>query len=128
MKKSIILFFAFSLISIQNASAQEEKQISPLAEDKSPQMVPKGEIEALTTNCYTNVKGCEGYTTYGKFPYDVGCTVWYNDGANGHSNFTFRAGETREVYVRYNDTGACVAIKYAPPKYEGNRYYLFVHN
>ncbi|WLR94260.1 hypothetical protein [Shinella zoogloeoides] len=129
MMKLLALTFSASLLVASAAYAQEDKQISPLLDDKEPQQVEKGgKIDALTTNCYTNVRGCEGFTKYGPFSYAVGCTVWYNDGANGHSNFTLGANQSTEVRVRYNDTGACVGAQYAPPRYENGRYYLYVHN
>lgn len=131
MKSQLLTGFAalFLLGNTFQVSAQDKKQFPPSAEDKSPKLVPNGgELKVLTKNCYTNVQGCAGDTTYGAFTYDVGCTVWYNDGANGHSNFTLKAGQKTEVSVRYNDTGACVAIQYAPPNYNNGRFYLYVHN
>ena len=40
---------------------------------------------------------------------DWNCTIFWNNGANGHSNFTLRVGQIATYYVRYNDTAACVA-------------------
>lgn len=114
----------------QSQSQQNAPQTPASPNDKTPKVAPDvntAEVRPLSTNCYTNQPGCEGFTTYGPFSYDVGCSLWYNNGANGRANFTIPANQSHEERVRYNDTGACIAIQYAPPR-DQPRYFLWVHN
>jgi hypothetical protein len=123
-----IAIFALGLAGIGTPSAQEA--VPPSADDRNPQLAPEDENKEASitrTNCYTNVQDCAGYSTVGGFSYDVGCSIWWNNGANGRTNLTLRAGQTHEYYVRYNDVGACIELRYAPPR-ESPRFYMYVHN
>ena len=77
-----------SSFSPQEARAQSSA-VSPLVDDPSPKPVQNpSETKAMSTNCYTNENNCAGYTTIGGFRYAVQCTIWWNNGANGHSTMT----------------------------------------
>ena len=117
-----------STFSPQEARAQSSA-VSPLVDDPSPKPVQNpSEAKPMTTNCYTNVENCAGYTTIGNFRYIVQCSIWWNNnGANGHSAMTFQAGESHDYYVRYNDVGSCIGTQYGPPP-NSPRFYLYVHN
>ena len=111
----------------QEAKAQS-KAVSPLVDDPSPKPVQNpSEAKPMSTNCYTNEKNCAGYTTIGGFKYAVGCSIWWNNGDNGHSTMTFQTGQSHEYYVRYNDVGSCIGTQYAPPP-NSPRFYFYVHN
>jgi hypothetical protein len=62
----------------------------------------------MITNCYTDVRNCRGGAPFQARDIDWSCTIFWNNGANGHSNFTVRTNETKFEFVRYNDTAACV--------------------
>jgi hypothetical protein len=131
-KTSVLsLIAAITLVVASTAAyAAESDPKSPSIDQPEKRVQSKSgeKVEPLTTNCWTNQQGCAGFTRYGPFTYAVGCALWYNDGRGGVSNFTLQANQSREERVQYNDTGACVGIQYAPPNYNGNRYYLWVHN
>jgi len=112
----------------QEASAQNNKAMSPSVKHP-PKIVPRSKwhrVKAVRTNCYTNVRDCAGFATFGGFNYAVACSIWWNNGASGRTNFSLKAHQRFEYYVRYNDTGACIAEQYAPPN--ASRYYLHVNN
>jgi hypothetical protein len=111
----------------QEAKAQSTA-VSPLVDDPSPKPVQNpSEAKPMSTNCYTNENNCAGHTTIGGFRYAVECSIWWNNGANGHSTMTFQTGQSRDYYVRYNDVGSCIGTQYAPPP-NSPRFYLYVHN
>jgi uncharacterized protein YgiB involved in biofilm formation len=66
-------------------------------------------ISPMRTNCYTNVQDCAGVSPFNAGSSDWSCTIFWNNGTNGHSNFTIRSGASSPHQVRYNDTSACVA-------------------
>jgi hypothetical protein len=85
-------------------------------------------VEPLRTGCYTNVTDCAGLSTFrNTTTRDVGCTIWWNNGTGGRSNWTYKPGETHTVRVRYNDTSSCVYIENAPPDSRIQRYYVWVN-
>lgn len=123
---SITAVFALSYPAF---SADEDSMPPPSesSEQAAPSAVPdSGAIKSFRTNCYTDVRDCAGVTKIGPTNIDIGCTIWWNDGAAGLTNFTLRAGSSASYNVRFNDTGACIALQYAPPKYENGRWYLWV--
>lgn len=70
--------------------------------------VPKHSVKPMRTHCYTNVRDCSGQARFFAGSSDWSCTIFWNNGANGHSNFTLRRGQTAYYNVRYYDTAACV--------------------
>jgi hypothetical protein len=88
--------------------------------------VPQGAIKPMRTHCYTNATDYAGSAPFDPAGNDWSCTVFWNNGANGHSNFTLRVGNPPNYEnVRYNDTAACV------PGLNGgsetaNRYWIWV--
>lgn len=131
MRKRIFSFAIFSMLLSHAVIAADEA--TPVAPNTGiePKAAPKSKLNAkaikpMRTGCWTNVRDCAGSTTYGPFQEDMGCAVWWNDGAGGVRNFTLRAGQTETENVRFNDTGACVAIRSAPPNYNNGRFYLWV--
>jgi hypothetical protein len=125
---AVVVAFEPGFISV--ALAQTQTAVPTDAKYQSLQAVknmPLPRAKLLSTNCNTNQIGCEGQTTIGGFNYDVGCTIWWNNGASGHRNFRVNAHQTVEEHVRYNDYGACVGLAYAPPK-DQPRFPLHVHN
>ena len=87
--------------------------------------VPPGAIKPMKTNCLTNVADCAGNAPFAAGASDWSCTIFWNNGANGHSNFTLRSGDTATYYVKYNDTAACVAGLNGGSE-TASRYYIFV--
>lgn len=80
----------------------------------------------IPRHCYTNQPGCAG-TAYFQLAYDANCTIWYDDGTRGHSNFRIYANQPHPEPTRYYDTHACLDARYGrSPDYNGNRYYLWV--
>jgi hypothetical protein len=134
---SILLVMWALLGSCAVLAADEAKPVAPNT-DVEPKAVPKAKKDAtikprapdpahMRTKCWTNVRDCAGRTTYGPFPQAMGCAIWWNDDAGGVRNFTLQPNETHTPEnVRYNDTGACVEIRYAPPNYNNGRFYLWV--
>jgi hypothetical protein len=107
---------------------QEKEPVPTSPEHKdAPLAKEKGEVKTMKTNCWTSEQGCAGLTTVGGFDIDMGCTIWWNNGAAGHSNFTMKAKQTSEEHVQYGDTGACVPLQYAPPD-GSTRFWIWVHN
>ena len=131
MRKVTAVFFACAMLGSRTVLAADEvKPVAPNA-GVEPQSAPQSELDASTikamrTSCYTSVRDCAGTTIFGPFQQDMGCAVWWNDGAGGVRNFTLKAGQREPVNVRFNDTGACVAVRYAPPNYDKGRYYLWI--
>jgi hypothetical protein len=132
MNKILPLLLGSALTLCSNlVAAQDVSKPTPQRPDEpNPQIIETAPAEVektLKTNCYTSQQGCEGMATFGNFNYDVGCSIWYRDGAGGRANFRVNALKTLEEHVRYNDTCACVALQYAPPK-DRPRFYIYVHN
>jgi hypothetical protein len=122
-----VLLMLCSNFAAQEAKAQS-KAVSPLVDDPSPKPVQNpSEAKPMSTNCYTNEKNCAGYTTIGGFKYAVGCSIWWNNGDDGHSTMTFQTGQSHDYYVRYNDVGSCIGTQYAPPP-NSPTFYFYVHN
>jgi hypothetical protein len=116
-----------STFSPQEARAQS-RAVSPLVDDPSPKQVQKpSDAKPMITNCYTNAENCAGHTTIGGFRYAVECSIWWNNGDNGHSTMTLQTGQSHDYYVRYNDVGSCIGTQYGPPP-NSPRFYLYVHN
>lgn len=118
-----------SLSNIGEAAAAKHQNTAPSAAEKAPMeapVAPGSRFMPFRTSCYTNDSSCAGWTKIGGFNYAVGCSIWWNNGAAGRTNLTLQAGATQDYYVRYNDTGACIAIQYAPP-HDSPRYYLWVY-
>ena len=132
MKFTSTLLYGAVLMLCSNFAPQEVKAqssaVSPLVDDPSPKQVQKpSDAKPMTTNCYTNVENCAGYTTIGGFRYAVECSIWWNNGDNGHSTMTFQTGQSHDYYVRYNDAGSCIGTQYGPPP-NSPRFYFYVHN
>jgi hypothetical protein len=70
--------------------------------------VQKNTIRPMATHCFTNARDCAGVAPFDSNGNEWSCTIFWNNGANGHSNFTLRIGQNASYYVRYNDTAACV--------------------
>jgi hypothetical protein len=101
---------------VQDAKAPQAES-GPVAEDFS----------TLRTNCYTNVRDCAGLATWRNTDARaVSCSVWWNNGANGRSNFVLLPGQTAGYHVRFNDTTSCVWIEQGPPPPGAQRYYIYV--
>src|ERR1700740_2874942 len=80
-----------------------------MAPEQPKEPVPESAIKPMITHCFTNVVNCAGTAPFDPAGNDWSCTVFWNNGANGHSNFTLRAGGPPNYEnVRYNDTAACV--------------------
>jgi hypothetical protein len=67
-------------------------------------------VTTLNINCYTSQPNCEGL---GVFRNTSGnqyssCSVYFNNGAGGQSNFVLEPGGTHKIHERTGDTEACV--------------------
>ena len=71
-----------------------------------------GDVKQMTSGCWTNEPNCAGYATVGNYGFAVKCSIWWNNGANGRLNMRFKAGESYDFYVRYNDMCVCVPNEY----------------
>ena len=81
----------------------------------APLLVPDssfGDVKQMTSGCWTNDKSCAGYATVGDYGFAVKCSIWWNNGANGRLNMRFKAGESYDFYLRYNDMCVCVPSEY----------------
>jgi hypothetical protein len=88
------------------------------------------QVAMTPATCTTNQPYCKGYATYpfSYTPYDVSCTIWYDDGKGGYySDFQVAANTYVGVPARAGDTGACTYVLYGHPRYGPDRWYLFVH-
>lgn len=99
---AIAIVSVLSTAWAQGLGPQKEAPSQPQAQ------VPAGAIMPMITHCYTNVRDCAGTAPFVAGNTDWSCTIFWNNGANGHSNFTLRSGQTNYENVRYNDTAACV--------------------
>src|SRR5690349_13373783 len=71
-----------------------------------------GDVKQMTSGCWTNEKNCAGFATVGNYGYSVRCSIWWNNGANGRTNMTFKARDAYDFYVRYNDMCVCAPSEY----------------
>lgn len=102
-----ILGIAASAMLIGPSLAQGLPQ--KVAPAQPREAVPDGAIRPMSTACFTSARDCAGNAPFDPGGNDWSCTIFWNNGANGHSNFTLRSGGSAAIYyVRYNDTAACV--------------------
>ncbi len=121
------LIFTLPLIGTAIAADEpfptQDSDIAPLAAPTPGD----GKIAVMQTACYTNVKDCSGRAvwrnTYGR---TIGCSVFWNNGGSGRSNFVIKPNETATYTVRYNDTTACVWVEQAPVPESAKRSYIYV--
>lgn len=80
---------------------------------KAPGEAPRAETTPapaqLKGACWTNTPNCAGVAYFVNNSGQTGsCTVYFNNGAQGVSNFVLRPGEQHGIQVRTGDTYACV--------------------
>lgn len=76
------------------------------AAQNNPFLEPGARI--LHTNCYTNQQGCAGVAWFYGNGNTVSCSVYFNNGSSGQSNFVIPNGQSHGIHVQYRDTYACV--------------------
>ena len=128
MNSKLNVYFCIFFIFLGGGVCAQDS--TPLLDAKAPTAeivsMPK-ELSILRTNCYTNVRDCAGLAHFkNKDATGIGCTIWWNNGAQGRSNFVLEPGGTHAVHVRYNDTMSCVWKNQAPPADTVSRYYILV--
>ena len=99
---------------------------------ESTKVVPKdkssAKVRTMRTACWTNVVDCAGVAEFvNNNAREIGCSVYWNNGASGQSNFRLPPGQ-KHAYsgVRYNDTYACVWAEQAPPPSGTQRSYIWI--
>lgn len=101
--------------------AQQEKEIKPAPAPKTLKIKP------LRTNCYTSDSDCAGVAYFqNSDARRVGCTIWFNNGSAGRSNWQYGPKETHTIQVRYGDTFSCVWAEQAPPAESVARSWIYV--
>jgi hypothetical protein len=93
-----------------NAQAPAEQKPATEADIKATQSSPpmKPGARILQTNCYTNQQGCAGVAWFYGNGNTVSCSVYFNNGGSGQSNFVIPNGQNHGIHVQYGDTAACV--------------------
>jgi hypothetical protein len=117
------LFLATPSFAQERANPQAPAEIKP-ADSVTPLATPP--VRLLNTNCYTNQQNCAGVAWfYGNSPQGVSCSVYFNNGAGGQSNFVIPSGQDHGIHVQYGDTKACVFGTNGVPNGTG-REWIFV--
>ena len=133
----LALFTALTVLAFAKiANAADVPAASPQAPGVNSMLVPSGHEAASSEHeatpqavgipCNTGQIGCHGKAVWGAFPTAQACRIWKNDGQSGFTNFTLNSGQTVIYLVGYRDSTACRDIKYGPPVYEGQRYWILV--
>lgn len=131
MSGKMLSFMFISSMIFLTSNALAEDVPGPFQGTNAPKAesapVPE-EFSVLRTNCYTNVRDCAGLAYWrNNSASGWGCTIWWNNGANGRSNFSLWPDQSVSYHVRYNDTYSCVDIDEAPPSENVGRDYIWVN-
>lgn len=120
---SVASFVLAAHVSAEEGPGAIQNPKAPVAESNP---VSK-DYEVLRTNCYTDARDCSG-TSYWKNnnARGIGCSIWWNNGAAGRTNFVLGPGQSQPYSVRFNDTYSCVWIEQAPPSNSDSRSYIWV--
>jgi hypothetical protein len=120
-------FAALLLVSTAVSAASETPDVqkgngkAPLADKGSS---PSPELKGA---CWTNTANCAGLATWkNNYAQFVSCTIYWNNGASGVSNFVLRPnGDSATYHVRTGDTTACAWGNGGVPA-GAQRYFIWV--
>ncbi len=131
MKQSVAIFCAIAFSAVftsafaTDSDAPQDSTVKPMAVEASK--MRSGDITPMKTQCYTNDPACAGVAHFQNDDASryVGCSVYFNNGTSGQSNFVLPPKQSHDLHVRYSDTYACVYGNNAPPN-NAQRYYIWV--
>lgn len=102
-----------------------QQRLGPQKAAPPAPQAPAGAIKPKITQCFTDVTDCAGLAPFAAGDANWSCTIFWDNGATGHSNFTLRSGDTAYYHVIYNDTAACVQGLNGGSE-TASRYYIWV--
>lgn len=106
-----ILATAISYSSPLKASDSPEVQVYPDKRPEEPQINSEQPSGLIRTHCWTNARDCAGLAVFinrSSTQY-VSCSVYFDNGRRGISNFVIEPKHDHKIHVRGGDTQACVA-------------------